>query len=80
MQNRQSQVNRCRCWGKTTVVFTIEHCPTLVAVIEAECDKIVKFTLDQTLLPKFGKPHFSLAEFTTGEQHDVPSMPQKADA
>ena len=80
MQNRQSRMNRCQCWGRTRIILDIEHCPSLAGLIQAECDKMVKFALDQTLLSQFGKPRFSLAEFVKGAQHDVPSLSEKVDA
>ena len=80
MQNRQHQMDRCKCWGQTRVILTIEHCPSLANLVRVECDKMVRFALDQTLLSQFGKPHFSCAEFIKGESNDVSSVPAEADA
>lgn len=73
-------MDRCKCWGKTRITLEIEHCPSLKQIIASETDKMVQYALNHTDLSKFGKPHFSLAEFTIGDQNDVPSLPAKADA
>lgn len=72
MQNRQQQtINRCTCWGVTRIVLEVKHCPSTAAIVRAECDKMVQYAMDHTDLSRFGKIHFSLAEFTakvpTGE-------------
>lgn len=80
MQNRQHQMDRCKCWGRTRIVLEIEHCPSLASIVRAETDKMVQFAMDNTHLSKFGKPRFSLAEFIKGESNDVSSVPAEADA
>lgn len=80
MQNHQQPMDRCKCWGITRIVLEIEHCPSLTGAVRSETDKMVQFALSRTDLSKFGKPHFSLAEFTKGESNDVSSVPAEADA
>jgi hypothetical protein len=80
VQNRQHQTDRCKCWGQTRVLLTIQHCPSLTGLVREECDKMTRFTLDHTLLSQFGKPHFSCVEFIKGESNDVSSVPAEVDA
>jgi hypothetical protein len=57
-------MDRCKCWGTTRVVITIEHCPSAASEIAREIDRIIQFTMKETDLRRFGKANMGVAQFT----------------
>ncbi len=58
----QNPVEKCPCWGKTTLVLEIEHCPSLNARIRKEVDRIVDMVRNQSDVVNLGKFHFNIEE------------------
>jgi hypothetical protein len=64
-------MDRCKCWGTTTVTITIEHCPSATSAIAKEIDKVTHFTMKQIDLNRFGKANVGLAQFTPAQSDEV---------
>jgi hypothetical protein len=56
-------MDRCKCWGTTTVTITIEHCPSATTEIAKEIDKIILFAMKETSLNRFGKATSKPSQF-----------------
>jgi hypothetical protein len=49
------KMDRCDCWTKTQIVIDIEHCPSVYDKIKKELDKIILFTMKESMLSSYGK-------------------------
>ena len=57
-------MDRCKCWRKTQVVITIEHCPSEFGELVLELDKVTRFAMEHTNIERFGKVRISAIETT----------------
>lgn len=60
-------MDRCKCWGTTKVVISIEHCPSEAGEIAKELDRVIHFTMKETGLNRFGKAGISTMQFTPAQ-------------
>ena len=60
-------MDRCKCWGTTTVTIQIEHCPSASGEIATELDRIIQFAMKETKLQRFGKAGMRPSQFTPAQ-------------
>jgi hypothetical protein len=60
-------VDRCKCWKKTQITISIEHCPSEAMELRKEIDRVIHYTMKETNLKRFGTVTMGMLENIDGE-------------